>query len=351
MTSPGSLVIFTKEFYGSYSLNEYVGHMEQLAKIHHLIESDGLERGNRIYMVSTGGGLDFTVNAERSFDISDFSFRGVPLRWRSPNGDVNPKYHGEDPTSWGRSFPGGLFVTCGLTQFGAPNRDGDENLPQHGHVSNLPAWNVHSQAVWQHSRYIMKLSAEIRQSHLFGERLVLYRTYSTELGSTMVNIDDVVRNESNHSCPHMILYHFNLGFPLISLDTELQFPVRRSEPQDTEAEKWMSGFREFGPPREQFQEQVFLHEIEPDLSGIASIHILNHRLKVDFCLEYPHEVLPYLYQWKMFEKGTYVLGIEPANCRGIHGRVKARENGTLRFLEPGQEVHYWLRVGIRNLEE
>lgn len=335
------------DFYKRYRVRDWVGHMEQLARIRPLEATDGLERGNRLYDVSTGGGLQFVVNADRGFDISDFRFQGIPLNWRSPNGDVNSKYHGE--TAWSRSFPGGLFVTGGLSQFGAPNEDEGEQLPLHGDLSNLPAWNVKTESSWHGDDYKLQLSGEIRQTRLFGERLVLYRTYTTELGSNCLEIHDVVKNEGFQPAPHMMLYHFNLGFPMLSPATVLDVQTRRTEPRDAEAKKGLSAWRTFEKPEDTFSEQVFLHDVIPTEDGVDQVRLVNSDLRLAFQLDYEHAVLPYLYQWKTCEKGTYVVGLEPANCKGIGGRQDARTNGTLRFLEPGDETHYQLRISVQNL--
>ncbi len=50
--------------------------------------------------------------------------------------------------------------------------------------------------------------------------------------------------------------------------------------------------------------------------------------------------------WRMLGYGTYVMGIEPANCPTIEGRVNAEELGTLPFLEPGESRRYDLEFRI-----
>jgi hypothetical protein len=55
--------------------------------------------------------------------------------------------------------------------------------------------------------------------------------------------------------------------------------------------------------------------------------------------------LPRFIQWKMTGEGTYVLGLEPANC-WTQGRIKERERGTLQFLDPGERREFFLQIGI-----
>lgn len=50
-------------------------------------------------------------------------------------------------------------------------------------------------------------------------------------------------------------------------------------------------------------------------------------------------------QWKQVGQGTYVLGLEPANCLG-EGRSAARERGTLVELAPGEVRSYALEMKV-----
>lgn len=44
-------------------------------------------------------------------------------------------------------------------------------------------------------------------------------------------------------------------------------------------------------------------------------------------------------------EGDYVLGLEPANCKG-GGRRKTREANILKFLDPQEEVKYHIIVTL-----
>jgi hypothetical protein len=45
-------------------------------------------------------------------------------------------------------------------------------------------------------------------------------------------------------------------------------------------------------------------------------------------------------------EGTYVLGLEPANCSGIAGRAAARKAGDLPYLAPGESRRYALEIEV-----
>ena len=57
--------------------------------------------------------------------------------------------------------------------------------------------------------------------------------------------------------------------------------------------------------------------------------------------------LNYFTQWKMMGVRDYVLGLEPGNCHP-DGREKMRQDGTLKILQPEEEVSYRLKVNMIN---
>ena len=67
---------------------------------------------------------------------------------------------------------------------------------------------------------------------------------------------------------------------------------------------------------------------------------------MDARLTWSAKQLPVLVQWKMPGEGTYVLGIEPGNCR-VGGRVAERERGTLAHLKPGESRTYELEFEVQ----
>ena len=53
-------------------------------------------------------------------------------------------------------------------------------------------------------------------------------------------------------------------------------------------------------------------------------------------MTFDKRTLDWFVEWKMMGVGEYVLGLEPANCTP-DGRKVMRENGTLKFVAPGEE--------------
>lgn len=327
-------------------LRERVGHMRQIAGIQALEATDGQGRGSRVLHVYNGSGLTFDVSPERALDVTAIHYRGMALAWSSAAGLVHPAYYEAGGLGWLRSFGGGLFTTCGLDQFGSPAEDGGESFGIHGRVGNLPAEQVATTESWHHDDYRLTIHGQVRQSRLFGENLVLRRSIWTELGESSLYVEDSVTNEGFTSQPHMVLYHCNLGFPLLDADSQLAINASETVARDAVAEAGLAEWGRFQPPTAGYAEQVFRHLVTPDADSMASATLHNPALNLGLTIRYSHDTLPHLFQWKQMGQGAYVLGLEPANSSAIEGRAVARQRDDLPYLEPGETRRYLLHFEI-----
>jgi hypothetical protein len=333
------------QLYSRRELEKRIGHLSQIAGVRMMELRDGLETGVRIADVRSGSGLRFQVSLDRGMDISVAEYKGVALAWRSPNGDVHPSYYDPRGAEWVRSFPGGLVTGCGLTHLGAPCVDDGEELGLHGRLSHTPASEVESKTEWSGEQCSFKVSGKVRESALFKDNLVLHRSVGVELGESIVTLSDMVVNEGFSRAPFMLLYHINLGWPLIDDGGELLLNARSMSPRDAEATKGVATATKLPAPVQGYREQVFIHELVADSKGFATALVVNDKLQLGLFVQYRQKELPRFIHWKMVGEGTYVLGLEPANC-SVQGRAKERERGTLQFLEPGEQREMLVRIGI-----
>ena len=65
---------------------------------------------------------------------------------------------------------------------------------------------------------------EVRQAAVFGEYLVLRRRIEAEAYGDEIRITDTVTNEGFDPTPHEMLYHINLGWPLLDSSARLLAP-------------------------------------------------------------------------------------------------------------------------------
>jgi len=340
--------LFERE-YTRQELMRRIGSISQVGGVRQAELVDGRGRGVRVVDMNLGDGFELTVVPDRGMDVFSASYQGMSLAWHSGVGMTAPTYYEPEGLGWLRSFAGGLVATCGLTYAGAPTTDLGGQLGLHGRVSNLPASGVAAGGCWDGDDYIVSASGEVRESVVFGANLALNRKVWGRLGERRFFIEDHVRNESYHRVPHQILYHINLGFPVVDAGARVLTPSARVTPRDAEARKDGHEWAYIVNPTPEFAEQVYYHDMKTDADGYVWAGVVNYTLwqgePFGVYVKYLKEQLPRFIQWKMMGEGDYVLGLEPSNC-GVEGRNRDRADGLLQFLNPGEERQYKLEIGI-----
>ncbi|MBM4019526.1 MAG: DUF4432 family protein [Planctomycetes bacterium] len=340
-------------------LQARVGRMDQVAGARPFVFDDGPARGMRGIDVWTGSGLEFTVLPDRCLDIGACRFAGRALAWQSSTGDVRPERYDPHGFGWLRMFHGGLVTTCGLRHFGAPDSDGGESWGLHGRASSLAAEDVAVHRAWQGGRYLLSIRGRVREAEVFKSTVVLERTISTELGSREIRIVDRVTNAGHATSTAMLLYHINLGWPLLSPESRLLVAYSAIKPVTDHAATGLRQHCRMQQPTRGYGEMVYTMEPRADRRGLCRAALVNPGLDGGTALsvEWPKAALPYLMQWKMMGQGTYVLGVEPANCP-FPPRAELRKSGKMPSLAPGEAIRVSLvlrvhcgRAELRALEK
>lgn len=332
-----------------------VGRLEQIGGIRRLQLTEGPEAGVELIQVSTGAGLTYYVSPSRGLDISLTKFCDVPISWQSPNGDVFPAYYEPEYLEWLRTAAGGLLMTCGLNQVGSPGEDAGEKLGLHGRIHHTPARHVAAEGTWIGDEYDMRIAGSVEQTRIFGEHLRLNRQILSRMGRNEIQIHDTVENIGFEPCPHMLLYHFNFGFPLMADETTIRFPSHHVVPREQETP--LAEYDSWQQPTPGFSERVYYHSEFEVNANSTEVIIQNPNFSCsDGSIDFPLAVklswntkqLPKLVQWKMPGTGVHVLGIEPANC-WVEGRAIERKRGTLHYLQPGEKRTYDVSVTIEKI--
>ncbi len=326
---------------------KHVGNISQIASVGHYRFNDGPGMGMRAVEVKNGSGLSFTVLPDRGMDISLANYKGVNLAYMTPNSEIHPAFYEPDGVGWLRTFNGGLLTTCGLAHFGPPADDGGK-LGLHGRYSTIPARQFRDNSRWDGDKYLVELLGIVEEARLFGSKLRLARKITCVAGDPAICIEDKVENFGAETSSFMILYHVNLGYPLLSEHAVLKTASIESEARDEEAQKGFKDKFRFCPPRPGFKEQVFYHKIRPDRKGFAKAGLLNEKLGISFEVKFDVSSLPFLTQWKMMGCGDYVLGLEPCNAPCME-RDELKRRKLLQYLEPGQSKTMRLELRAREL--
>lgn len=317
-------------------MNEYIGHSSQLYGVEEHRLCGGKSDGMRILEVRNGRGLMFTVSADRCGDISRLSFNGKNMGYFSACGYVSPEHYDNRGAGFLKSFTAGFLTTCGLTAVGGPCVDEGEELPLHGTIGNTPAENV---SYWVDDESI-HIILTIRDAAVFGHKLLLTREYTCPLDKDEIIIKDTVKNIGFSDTPYMILYHFNMGYPLLSENSVLTINNKGIYPRNADAEKGIDRALIMEKPQADFVEQCFYHDMADGMAKIYSPEI-NTALSINYNIN----ELPFFIEWKMMGAGEYVLGLEPSNCP-LDGRDVLRKNGKLSFLKSGEEKTQTITIKV-----
>lgn len=312
--------------------HKYIGHHSQISGVeeHRLVGGKG--DGLRLLEVRNGQGLHFTVSVDRGADISRLFFKGDNYGFFAPSGYVAPAYYDDKGTGFLKSFTAGFLTTCGLTNVGAPSVDEGEELPLHGTVNHTPAEQVH----YSEDEEKIVINAVINQMGIFSDKLMMYRRITCFKSNNRILVEDQIENLGDRVTPLMILYHTNIGYPLLSEQADLYIPSSQVSARNPHAEKDIQSWGSVSEPQPHFIEQCYYHKFAGG-DGLAGIY--NPDIQKGLLISFDANSLDYFVQWKMLGEKDYVLGLEPGNCHS-DGRDIMRSEGTLKFIQPGEQINY-----------
>lgn len=308
-----------------------VGSMQQVAHVRPVTYTQGRAKGLAAFEL-VNGPLRLTALADKALDIAELSYKGVNLGFLSKPGlQGRNQYdtHGDEAL---RSIMGGFLFTAGFENICAPCVVDGKAYPMHGRIRTTPGEDLSSREYWYGEEYILEASARMREAELFGENLTLARSIRSVYGSRSFTLVDRIENEGFRDEPMMLLYHINIGYPLLDEGTRLVMATRQAAPRDEQARGHEDRWDVMDAPKDNEPEYVFIHDPVP-MDGRCVVGVVNDRLGLGIRIEYEDRNLPCFMEWKSMASGDYALGLEPANS-SVHGRPFHERKGTLHRLAP-----------------
>lgn len=324
---------------------EYVGDLAQLFELREARLCGGRAEGVRAVLLSDGAGMEMLLLPDRCLDLYSLKYRGRNLGYLTPTGVVGPAFYDRRGDGWLKSYGAGFLATCGLSNIGSACEDAGEALGLHGELANTPAERLCVSVEEENGLPVARMTAWMRSAALFGGNLTLARTVTVRYRSGRVELTDVICNEGFETKPYMTLYHFNMGYPLLSEQARLSLPTRRVTPRSPHAAAHAQDYLRITPPSAPYEEMCYYHDLETDAEGFSAVGIENPAEKLAVSIRFDRRALDHFVQWKMLGKGDYAMGLEPCNAT-IDGRADARANGSLKFLAPGEKTVHRLAVTV-----
>lgn len=327
-----------------------MGDISQLAGLKRYELTDGRAKGVEAVDFKTGSGFQFTVLPGRGMDIAWASYQGMPISYMSKTGVVSPAYYNPEGMNWLRSFFAGLLTTCGLSNVGGPCEDeepiiGSQAYGLHGRITQTCADHVSVQEEWSNAIFQMSVSGRVQESMVHCENLILNREVSTELGANFLRIHDEVENLGFIPRPLMLLYHINVGYPVLDEGTRIVLKSEKITPNDELLREKLKQFNQVGEPVNGAKENLYFHDLCTEPDKTTYVGLVNDKLEVGVYVKFNKDQLKNLAEWKQLGEAEYVVGIEPGNCRPV-GRLAQKESGELEMLMPGEKRSFDLEIGV-----
>ncbi|MCM2372362.1 aldose 1-epimerase family protein [Aporhodopirellula aestuarii] len=253
----------------------------------------------------------------RGMSLWRMQAEGVRYQWQSPVvGPVHPNYVDVSEPSglgWLSGFDE-LVVRCGLESNGAPEHDASGRLvyPLHGHIANTPADAISVEFDEASGR--AELVAETIEARLFFKRLRMRTRVRIHADRNDVELLDDVTNELSTPATMQMLYHVNIGAPVLGKDARLNIAVEEVAPRDDHAAEEIDDWERFDGPTSGYRERVYFAKPISDESGMAHAMLADAKRARGLSVRFKTSTLPWFVLWKNcaeIEDG-YVGGLEPA---------------------------------------
>ena len=271
---------------------------------------DGAGVGGRLLQVRAGR-LSLDLALDRGGDVVRLGWAGHELGWHSVAGEPAPwpDQDAEDGLGTMRGFDG-FLVTCGLDHHGVPaETDAGHALyplrnrfhhPLHGRIMAQRAEVLRHEADW--TAGVVALRLRVVQAAVFAEALELVRDVAVGIARPWIEIRDRVTNVGFRPARHGILYHFNLGHPILG-------PGARLTGDDWALRDRLDGGAH---PADDGVEAVDVDASPPPgPDGLARVGLANADAALSLRLAFDPRTLPVTALWRAFQSGTFALGLEP----------------------------------------
>ena len=299
-------------------MNPKIGNDEQRCSATRVQVTEGRGNGARLIYVANGK-LNFVLAESNALDVLRLWYRGVNVGFVSKNGLYTA------PDDFLHSFPCGMLYTCGLDVIG-----GVEGHPVHGRIHSIPAEVKELRA----NEAGVRIVAEIRDTALFGENLVVTRTIETVAESAELKLTDRIENRAFRDEKYCLLYHVNVGWPFVDVGAVIKGNFVESRPRTPLAAREKAKMLVVEPPVDNFEEACYFHRTR---DGVVSL--VNKKLGLAFTVR---SSLKKFVEWKSRASGDYVIGLEPCTC-WLDDEMK------MSVLRPGKSVTHTVTLAVKDV--
>ena len=302
-------------------MNGKISNFKQVASVSRYQITSGKEAGLNVIDCNNGV-IRFLLNESKGLDVMQLYHNGMNVSFVSKNAFT------ADTKPFINRFEGGMLYTCGLDNLGD-----HQGYEMHGtyHITKSNVTRVEC------DENGILVEATIVDSALFGKNLVVKRKVTSAINSNSVRIEDTLVNEAHVPSEYCILYHVNLGYPMLDESCRIIADVTDFEPHSDWALKNIDKALIIEEPIAGKEETCYNLTLTT-----PSVSVVNNNLKKKFTINYSNDTLPRFVEWKSMAAGDYALGLEPASTRIYNGFEYTTINA-------GESKKFFIEMTIENL--
>lgn len=295
-----------------------ISNFQQVASIRRYTLSEGREKGLDV-LDCDNGKIRFLLNVSKACDIMQLYHEGQNMSFVSKNGFTKRE------TPFLNRFEGGMLYTCGLDSVGG--RDGYE---LHGTLHNISAEIIRAEC----NENGIIVEAIIRDTALFGKNLVLKRKIFTAIGGDSVTLEDTLVNEGYKTEEYCLLYHINVGYPMLDNGAKVIADVESYTPRTAWAKQNEATMYAMNDAvLNQEEACYFLKLSKPEIT------LVNGKIGKEFTVSYSGDTLPCFVEWKSMASGDYALGLEPCT-------TELDDRFVYRTIREGEQIKFSVSISI-----
>lgn len=307
----------------------------------------GLSDGVEVIEVDTAM-VRALILPTRGMSIWQLESKGIRFGWDSPiAGPVHPSAVPIfDPSGigWLEGFDE-LVVRCGLESNGAPEFDNAGHLiyPLHGRIGNIAAQSLAIE--YNEASGRVEVVGEMLESRMFVKRLRLRSRIRFQAGNANVELLDDVTNDLAKPATMQLLYHINVGSPVLDKGAKLEAAIDQLAPKDSLSASEVESWNDYDSPQDGYSERVYFARLRADDSNLTTAMLRSADKQTGLAVTYNTNGLPRFVLWKntAAESDGYVTAMEPAT-NYPNTRSFEQSQGRVVQIEPGDTKSFRLKL-------
>lgn len=295
-----------------------VSNLMQVASLRRYRLTGGREDGLEVIDCDNGV-IRFLLNVSKACDIMQLYHKGQNVSFVSKNGFIKRE------TPFLNRFEGGMLYTCGLDSVG-----GREGYELHGSLHNTNAEIICAEC----NENGIVVEAILRDTALFGKNLVLRRKIYSAVGEESITLEDTLINEGFCEQEYCLLYHVNVGYPMLDERAEIVADVCEAVPRTYWAGKNQASMYEMSLPEDNREECCYFLKLKE-----PKVALVNNKINKQFTLTYSGKTLPHFVEWKSMASGDYALGLEPCT-------TELDDRFAYKTIKPNEKISFTVKITI-----